>query len=250
MKSLLTILSVAALLTSCAYENDPGLQPKNDQAKNQVKDSLKDKTVAEVLTLKYSAAVAKCKLEMKEAAAAVVAEATAEAPPANEPVQNPKEDELLFDLKAQVVADPDLKKPVAAKLMNTRDGQVTTVELTLKPEAADLTLPMGKVFYFMKHSPQVSYEYMFSVTNGKNSVKVPGTGKINEKVETSKVVGQSELTVDEVTKKYDHVLTCSVETTVLKDSPNVAEFESQFESVDCAQPVKKGQEELYKANCK
>ena len=254
MKNLIKILSVAALLTSCAYENDPGLKPKGTEGKVQVKDSLAGKTGPEVLKLKYKSVVANCKLEAKTAPAAVQAAeplAVEPTPPATAPVTYPKEDTVIFDLKLQAAADPALTAPVSAKLVNTIDGHVVTVELKLKPEFVDLTLPMDKMIYFMKHSPQISYEYTFSVANGKDLfVGEPSKGSINEKVEISRKVGHSKITVGDVTTDRDHTLTCVLATEINADSADKDEFASQYDSIDCSQTPVKGKEELYKTNCK
>lgn len=254
MKFSFIILSIAALLSSCAYENDPGLKPKTggDNAKSEVKDSLKGKTATEVLNLKYTSAAADCKLEMKEVKPQS-AEATAAAvnPPApTAPVTNPTENEMLFDLKLQSAADPELKKTVAGKLTNTTEGRVVTVALTMKPQVGDKTVKSDSQVFFLKHAPVVAYDYSFTVEDSKGAITINGTGEMYEKVPLAKTVGQSKVTgADGKETKFDHVLTCTINSEIKADSADKEEFAAQFDSIDCAKPPVKGKETLYKDNC-
>ncbi len=260
MKSFLNVvkvLSVMALVTSCAYENDPGLTRKDGKATELVNDPLKGKSTPDLLKIKYTSLTATCNLSRAAKAADVAQPSAEEAPKSAEPVTPPvaakpvdnQGAKTIIDFKAQAVEDAALAKTIDSAALEVSDEHTkSNLKLVIKPLSFQdtLTLNVDSLVYVMKHSPELSGSFSHTYNNGTSTLSNKGVlSTINEKVPFSQVV--LEETVGETV--FEHVLSCELAGVV--DAANDT-VKGQWIKVDCSGAVPTDAEELkvYKSSCK
>jgi len=264
----LKVLSVAALVSSCAYENDPGLAPKADpNAKPAVNDILKGKTSAEVLTAKYKSLTAECSITSTVASAppeppagepppeapadpSAPSAATSEAPPATPPKPvDPQGEKVVINFIDQQKVDAELKEAIPAQVVRQGADTTVTVDLTVKPVtfAPDFTKKEndGKLVYVMKYTPQLSVDAKLSVT-GKNATQV--TVKNLEVLENIPFTAELARTGAD-REETVHTLNCLVKGEVEKP-----ELQGQWLKVECDKELpadaKAEMKAAFELNCK
>lgn len=246
--SFILTLSVAVFLTSCAYENDPGLQPKpKPSPKPAVNDVLKGKSSAEVLNLKYKNLKASCELTFVTVPAAQVTAASEDAGvvPPTAPVTNDK-NKTTYDLKAQLAVDPKLEKNVEALMVEAQGSTELSLKLDIKPVLfiEGLNLKKDKLVYVMKYTPSLTFEYTYSEQNADGRSSVKGTGSLNENIPSEQILKSVENADKSV---VNHVLKCELKSEVNVDNKDVAD---QWLKIDCAAKPEPGKEAEHAAHCK
>jgi len=189
--NLLKLLALATIVTSCAYEPDPGLLPK---AHTDSIDIFDGKPAGEVLKTKYTTLSAVCKLEVKAASGTTISDVNEEtdgsttnpesngpapaAPQAEQadapvvtPPSNAATDTVTVNFLAQLKKDPTLAAKISDAVMvldisgstsGTTSATTTvkrvTVNLAVEPLTFkdNETLAVGSVVYVMKHSPRMA----------------------------------------------------------------------------------------------
>ncbi|MGZ3690832.1 MAG: hypothetical protein ACXVAX_04985 [Pseudobdellovibrio sp.] len=262
MKNLfnaVTLLSIAALFTSCAYENDTPLQLKANKANEAVADALKGKAAPDILKVKYVNLKATCtlarvvKTDDQSAAQQADDNSAPPAPPAPpaaaaKPVDN-QGATTIIDFKAQAVQDPALSKVIDTAALEVADQTTKSdLKLVINPLSFKdtLTLNVDSLVYVMKHSPELSGSFTYSYNNGTSTLSNRGSiAAIDEQVPFKLVV--LEETVGTTT--YDHVLSCDLKGDV--DPKNDA-VKGQWIKVDCsgAVPTDADALKIYKSSCK
>lgn len=258
--SLLKVLSVAALVSSCAYENDPGLAPKPDpNAKPAVNDPYAKMAPPELLTAKYKALTADCSIEstLADASGDVAAETEAETPPTAPPPEEPpvanQGPRTVINWVAQQKVDAELKQEVPAQMVleiPAADQSVestVTVSLASKPVTfiPDETKKIGTAVYVLKHSPKMTASVTFTMS-GKNAVELdPSDIEISEKIKLTKVLART----GDGREKRVHTLSCMLQGEVT-DKP---EAQGQWLMVDCAAAApgddKPEEKKVFAAHC-
>lgn len=262
MKVLLNtikLFSVLALVSSCAYENDPGLIPKGGLAGQLDNDPLKGKLASDVLKLKYSNLKVECtlaKVEKVDAPVEGAENAEAANPPAAPtpaPVLNegPKS---TIDFKQLALIDASLAKPVEGAQLILGDmasGESGLLKLVVNPLSFkdNSTLKVGSKVYVMKHSPELSGKFTYAYNNGTTIGHNDGEfSSLQEKIEFKKVVYTEEVVATK--KTYEHVMTCMLNSEV--DTKNET-VKNQWIAVDCKvkpEPNQVEETKVYEANCK
>lgn len=236
------VLTCALVLVSCSKEKDSNFQSRiKFDAKPQVKDVLKGKSNSEVLKMKYKDLVLNCNLITEKITRGQLLFDTASdstTPPAPaDPVTNPKENSITYDLKLQQLVDRELSKEVTGKLTTAKDGQVLNVGMTFRPLSFQeaLNVDVNKKKYLMKHSPVIAYMLHYSLLHTDTSTIVgKAQGRIFEKIDGQK----TEIIAIEIgNDKYNFVLDCGLQRTINQENPaQAAEFENQWTEVDCHAP--------------
>ena len=263
--NVLKVLSVAALVSSCAYENDPGLKPKADPNANQtVNDAYDKKSNAEVLTAKYKTLGVECAISSAVATAdqgsadgdAQAADATTPpAQPADPVTVSPDGKSLTVDFIAQQKKDAKLEQPIEKSLLDVvKDAQGAaesnvTVKLKISPITFDATTKKdepNKKIWIMKHSPKLQVTATFSISGKENFSLEPVSVDVLEKLESKVVFGHSG---GNGRPSLVHSLTCkSLGGELQKD-----EDKDQWLDLDCAVPVpdtaSNVKKAAYKLNC-
>lgn len=250
---LIWTLFVPLAFTACSKGNDPDFQSKiKYDVKPQVKDLLKGKSKPEILKMKYKELKATCSLEThKVTKGQLYFEPSGNTPvpvliPEN-PVANPSENILTFDLKLQQLVDHDLAKDVNVRLSTAKDGQTLNVELTFKAIGfiESINVDMNKKKYIMKHTPVLSYQADYKLLHADTSTIVGKTeGKIYEKIEGLK---NEIITLEIGADQYNFALECKLDSLINPEDPIMArEFANQWNEVDCLTP----KNETEKALCK
>lgn len=231
------LLAVAALISSCADKRDPGLDqpPPPPPAKSSAVDPLKGKSPAEVLKLKYSHAVAICSL----------LRSTINVSDGNPDMTDTRFQEssmVEMDLAAWAEESPAFK-PATFTLTNTVAGKQLSVILSVeKFSIIDLSEKVKNLVYLASYSPQVDFTYTVAIDSGAPSPHIT-SGLILEGFSNSSKIITITTGEGATAKNHTFELSCGTETTANK------EFESQFETIDCAAP-KEGQKELAAKSCK
>lgn len=260
--NLLKVLSVATLVSSCAYENDPGLAPKLDpNAKPAVNDPYAKMKTPELLVAKYSALTAECAIEsnLAEVEGDVTAETEAPAPTPAPPSTPPKPvDEqgakTVLNIIDQQKVDAELTQDMTTSMIaeiKPADDQpaesTVTVKLAVKPVkfVPDETKKIGTAVYVLKHSPKLMASATFTMA-GKNAVELDPTDiEISENIKLEKVLARTGADRE----KRVHKLTCLLKGQVT-DKP---EAQGQWLMVDCAAAApgddKPEEKKVYAAHC-
>ena len=252
--SLILTLSIAALLTSCAYENDPGLQPKpKPSPKPAVNDVLKGKSSAEVLNLKYKNLKASCELTLvtvpptpaQDVVDTLPAPQDSSVTPPAAPITNDK-NKTAYDLKAQLAVDPRLEKSVEAVMVEAQGATELTLKLNVKPVLfiEGLNLKKDKLVYVMKYTPALTFEYTYTEQNTDTRSSVKGTGSLNENIISEQVLKSVENADKSI---VNHVLKCELKSEVNTDNKDV---EGQWLKIDCGSKPEPGKEAEHAAHCK
>ena len=263
MKVLLNtikLISVLALVSSCAYEPDPGLTPKDAKAGQLDNDPLKGKTASDILKIKYSSLKAECTLtrveKMDDPADPVVPEEIQTVEGVTPPVapvlnEGPK---TTIDFKLVAAADDTLSKPIEdAQLilgdMNSGEGGILKLVINPVSFKDNLTLKMGTKVYVMKHSPELSGKFNYAYNNGTTIGYNEGEfTALQEKVEFNKLVYKEEVVASK--KTFEHMLSCMMSSEV---DPKNETVKNQWISVDCTvkpEPAQVEETKVYEANCK
>ncbi len=262
--NLVKVLSVAALVSSCAYENDPGLAPKADpNAKPAVNDPYANLNAPALLQAKYKTLTADCSIESKlaeasdDAAAETEATTPAPAPPSTPP--KPVDEQgarTIINWVDQQKVDAELKAEVPTQMVleiKAADQQTVestvTVKLASKPVAfvPDETKKIGTAVYVLKHSPKMSASVTFTMA-GKNAVELDPTDvEIAEGIKLTKVLARTGADRE----KLVHTLACDLKGEVT-DKP---EAQGQWLMVDCSKAAadydsKPAEKAIYATNCK
>ena len=242
MKVKSFILTCALVLVSCSKEKDNNFQSRiKFDAKPQVKDVLQGKSNSEVLKMKYKDLAVNCHLvteKITRGQQPFDTESTSTTPPPPaDPVTNPKENSVVYDLKLQQLVDRELTKVVTGKLTTAKDGQVLNVEMTFRPVSFQeaLNVDVNKKKYLMKHSPVISYLLQYSLLHSDTSTIVgKAQGRVFEKIDGQK----TDIVAIEIgNDKYNFVLDCRLQRTINPEIPAQAiEFENQWAEVDCHAP--------------
>jgi len=185
--NLLKLLALATIVTSCAYEKDPGLLPA---AHIDNIDILDKKLAPEVLKTKYTSLSAVCSLAAKAASgtttiADVIEETDGSVtnpegngqapekldPPVVTPPSTAASGTVTVDFLAQLAKDPKLANKITDAVMvldisssasGTASATTTvkrvTVNLTVEPLTFkdNETMAVGTTVYVMKHSPRMT----------------------------------------------------------------------------------------------
>lgn len=236
------VVTCALILVSCSKEKDSNFQSRiKFDAKPQVKDVLKGKSKAEVLKTKYKSLALNCNLNSEKITKGQLEFETSSTsttpPPPAEPVTNPRENSINYDLKLQQLVDRELSKEVTGLLTAAKDGQVLNVKLTFRPISFQeaLNVDINKKKYLMKHTPVISYLLEYSLLHADTSTIIgKAQGKIYEKIDGQKTeIIAIEIGID----KYKFVLDCGIERTINPENDVLAvEFENQWTEVDCLAP--------------
>lgn len=240
-----------SIFTSCAKEGSPDLQAKiKNDPKPQVMDVLKGKSKAEILKMKYQILKATCALNTaKTTKGNFYADSAQITPPPpvtpENPISNPSENILVYDLKLQQLVDSELTKDVKSKLSASKEGRVLDVDITFKAVTFQdsLNIDSNKKRYFMKHTPVLSYLAEYKLSHADVNV---GTveGKIYEKIEGQK---NTMIAFDIDPDRYHFVLECGLERTINTSNPaHAEEFENQWVEVDCSAPKNNAEKTLCK----
>lgn len=242
MKVKSYVLACALVLVSCSKEKDSNFQSRiKFDAKPQVKDLLKGKSNSEVLKMKYKELALNCSLLTEKITRGQQTfdseSASTTPPPPADPVTNPKENSIVYNLKLQQLVDRELTKEVTGKLTTAKDGQVLNVEMTFRPVSFQeaLNVDINNKKYLMKHSPIIGYLLKYSLIHTDTSTIVGKVqGRIFEKIEGQK----SDIIAIEIgNDKYNFVLDCGLQRTINPENASqAAEFENQWTEVDCHAP--------------
>lgn len=240
-KFLIAMLSVAAF-ASCSKDKDSNFQSKiKFEAKPQVKDVLKGKSKTEILKMKYKSLTTSCTLETQKITKGQSflesSGNTPVPPPSENPISNPNENSVVFDLKLQQLVDRELTKDVTTKISSAKDGQTLNVDFTFKPVAfiETLNVDLNKKKYILKHTPVVTYLIEYQLLHADSSTIVgKAQGKIFEKIAGQ----QSEVIAIEIgIDKYSFVLDCDIQRTINPENAALAaEFDNQWTEIDCQAP--------------
>lgn len=240
---LILAISLAAVLTSCSKDGDSNFQSRTKlDAKPQVKDVLKGKSKAEILKMKYKNLSAGCTLETQKITKGqffLESSGNSPAPPpvTDNPVSNPNDNALTYDLKLQQLVDRELIKDVNSKITTSKDGQTLNIDITFKPiifqEA--LNIDFNKKKYILKHSPVLSYVADYQLLRADPSIIVGKTqGKIYEKIADQK---NEVIAIEIGTDKYNFILDCRLERAINPENVSLAaEFDNQWIEIDCLAP--------------
>lgn len=259
MKSVINfakLLAVVVLVTSCAYENDPGLQRKTANPKQADSDILADKTAAQKLEMKYKTLKAECALSSSPVlvpASLLVSDAADIRPPV---LRNPVVNEgkkTTIDFLAQLAVDAKLEKEITGATMveeiKSEDGTLVskaTLTLVVKPLTFEknINLKVGSVVWVMKHSPKLEVVATIDVA-GANSGNDVDTVTFNEQIPTKFKL----LTTGSGSSALYHEIECNLKGEVV---PEKEDLKDQWITVDCAQPAPTtGPEKaVYAASCK
>lgn len=251
--NLIMMVALATIFTSCAKEGSPDLQAKiKNDPKPQVMDVLKGKPKAEILKMKYQLLKATCALNtVKTTKGSFYADSSGITPlppvaPEN-PISNPSENILVYDLKLQQLVDSELTKDVKSKLSVTKDGRNLDVDITIKAVTFQdsLNIANNQKRYFMKHTPVLSYLAEYRLSHADQAVIVGSSeGKIYEKIEGQK---NTMISIEIDPDRYNFALECSLERTINASNPaHAAEFENQWVEVDCQAPKNEAEKTLCK----
>jgi hypothetical protein len=242
----------------------------------QVQDQLKGKSNSEILNLKYDTLAMTCILsaEYKSVDQHVASQETdvksfgansiewnlasnlsqtntiaqdkmTDPPPS--PVTNNNE-MTVFDLKAQLAADPNLvDEQLNAKMVLNEEERDTSLELRIKPVIffESLNLKNGSSVYLMKHSPSLKMSYSFTLRrDDRNSTTIPGN--FNEPLYEG-IPFRQIITSETVAGKIKNfIINCELKGTYKTGEVNYAD---QWLKIDCSKPAEAGRENLYQKNC-
>lgn len=233
-KILITALAAAVLFSACANDGDSSLLSKVKlENKPQVIDVLKGKSKAEILKMKYKELKTTCNLVTVKTTRDQITAFFADAKPAQyqaaeEPVNNPSESSLTYDLKLQQLIDNELTKEIKSKIVSSLDGKILKVDLTFKPVVfqESLNLIFNKTKYVMKHTPILSYSAIYELIQDGTSTFATTEAKVYEKIEGQK---NAFVVVQVGADKYSFVLDCKLDRSINTDNKDLAaEFESQW----------------------
>lgn len=230
------VLIVSTVFSSCAKDDTLSLQTKSkDDSKPQVMDVLSGKSNAEVLKMKYKELKATCTLNAIKTTKGQLSRYSSgitPTPPSDSenPISNPSENTLTYDLKLQQLTDQELAKDVKTTLSITKDGYTLNVDITFKPVVFQdsVNLNANKKRYIMKHTPILSYQADHQLLHA-NDATIVGTttGRIYEKIE-----GQKNVII-----KNSFDLECNLARIINSENvENAAEFENQWTALDCNAP--------------
>lgn len=251
--NLIMMVATVAIYTSCAKEGSPDLQAKiKNDPKPQVMDVLKGKSKAEILKMKYQILKATCALNTaKTTKGNFYADSAQITPPPpvtpENPISNPSENILVYDLKLQQLVDSELTKDVKTKLSASKEGYTLDVDITLKAVTFQdsLNIVNNQKRYFMKHTPVLSYLAEYKLSHANDAAIVGrAEGKIYEKIEGQK---NTMIAFEIGPDRYYFVLECGLERTLSTSNPAYAdEFENQWVEVDCHAPKNDAEKTLCK----
>jgi hypothetical protein len=241
---LLQLLSVAFLVTSCAYENDPGLTPKVPAGTKLDNDPLKDKKPAELLKYKYESLTAECTLSAevittKESSLELADEAATVTPtPPIGPVVVNAGEKTTLNFMAQVAVNPELDKTIDEAQMKTvvkvseeplAENEVIlslVVEpLKFEPAATIKNVANPKIMYVVKHSPKMIIHPKIKMSRGDSEVPLKEI-TVNEKVPNSTELG----TVGLGPFKRKLLLSCKLDGKVTEKE----DVKDQWLQIDCS----------------
>lgn len=241
----LILLFSAIILTGsgCTKKTQPSAMVRKSSP--QVTDVLKNKTVPQILELKYGgekgAVKALCTLDSHKTQVPAPTPSSVETNPPIKPpgfippIQYPAENSVVFDLHSQQEVDKDLKKSVEILLSYEKDNQVLNLKLDVAPLSFEpqLALDIGNTKYIMKYTPTLTYAYSLEVVSGETSSQIEGEGKIYEKVLFHQTVGETQ--VDQ--NRYQYELSCILNTALNEANEELTrEFEEHWRCINCAGP--------------
>ena len=240
--NFLIIILCAVVFTACSKNKEKNFESSTKfDTKPQVKDILQGKSKAEVLKMKYKTLSASCAIETQKITRGQDAYQTAGNSPAptepENPISNPKENTVIYDLKLQQLGDRELTKEVTANLTAAKDNQVLNLEITFKPVVFQETLniDLNKKKYVLKHTPVIVYQGNYQLLHADSSIIVGKIqGKIYEKIQPQ----DNELIAIEIgNDKYIFMLSCNLERLINPENATfAAEFNSQWTEIDCLTP--------------
>lgn len=258
---LIQIMSLATIISSCAYEKDPGLAPlAGPDGKPASVDVLKGKTSAQVLKEKYKNLKATCELKQVVTAIpappkAVTSADTQETPPVSPPIEvkpvaqpviDPaSKDKLSLDVVEQAKLDAELKNELSAMLTLTGQPEgaaVMTADIKISPVVfKELNNQKNETTIMLrKHSPVLAMTVVLKETASDRTDESKAISmSVGESIKMSEVLKTS----SSATEKTEIVLECNMSGEISKD-----EYKDQNLDIDCKGTDEK-QKELRAANC-
>ena len=278
MKFKYLSLSICCLffLSSCAKDTGRARSQNQDKVNPQVQDPLKGKSNSEILNMKYDSLAMTCVLSAEfnsenqvvashvlgaesletnsielnlasnlSQASAIAQDKMTDPPPS--PVTNNNE-KTVFDLKAQLAADPTLKdEQLNAKMVLNDEERDTSLELRIKPVIffESLNLKNGSSVYLMKHSPSLKMSYSFTLRrDDRNSTTIPGN--FNEALYEGIPFRQIITSETVAGKLKNFIVNCELKGTFKTGGVN---YSDQWLKIDCSKPAEAGRENLHQKNC-
>lgn len=241
----LKCLLILTLTVACSNAGESGPRPRQNKLQNTEKDSLKGKSKAEVVRLKYNELKAHCALIVVETniEGAVTQSVIADDVQTQE-IKNPvtvENDKLVYDLKIQAESDQDLVQGQAARLINTSYKLQLNIRFKALAVLENNNIRSGDFIYLRKHTPQLSLvaDLIEDMGSGRTST-ITKTMDLNEGLQQEDLI-KSILTAE---KKTEYKLKCKLSGEIKE------EYASQFVDLNCQDKPTEKTERMHALYCK